>query len=89
MKTDEKMNIIRWVELIGYKFQVIDIQRKFLKHSDFEFIPYLKNIPIAIISTDDSEKQVVAKFKKVLKHLATKGRGLQVNSLVVFHSKNP
>jgi hypothetical protein len=83
-------NIILWLEIIEYKFQVLDMRRKFLKSKNGMFIPYLKNIPILILQNDASlsPSKVFSKLRKALKRLIIKSKSNKYNSLVLYKSTN-
>lgn len=82
--------IILWLEIITYKLQVMDIRRKFKKHKDSDFIPFLADLPIAIL--DDlslSPSKVFSNLRNSLKRIGVKLKVDRLNSLLVFKTKNP
>jgi hypothetical protein len=85
---NDLFNIILWLEIIEYKFQVLDMRRKFLKSNKGIFIPYLKNIPILILQNDVSlsPSKVFSKLRMALKRLTIKSKSNRYNSLVLFKS---
>lgn len=85
---EEIGNIICWLEIIEYKFQILDMQRKFLKYSRSEFIPYLRNFPIAIMASENSPSKILTLFRKTLKNISIKDKTSKINSLVLFKTKN-
>jgi hypothetical protein len=86
----DMFNIILWLEIIEYKFQVLNMRRKFLKSKDGMFILYLKNIPILILQNDASLSisKVFSNLRKALNKLAIKSKFNRYNSLVLFKSTN-
>lgn len=83
-------NIIRWLELIEYKFQVLEIRRKFTKAKSADYIPYLANIPISIMreSIDYSPTKAMAQIRTAQKRITTKSKNNNRNSLLVLQTKN-
>lgn len=43
---DDILNIIRWLEIIEYKFHILEFRRTFIRKGSEEFIPFLKDIPM-------------------------------------------
>ena len=58
-------NVIRWLEIIDFKFQVLDIITKFRAHKTAGYIPYLADFPIALLR-DTSLRSVTAKARLAL-----------------------
>ena len=83
-------NIILWLEIIEYKFQVLDMRRKFLKSKNGMYIPYLINIPILILQNDASlsPSKVFSNLRRALHRLTIKSELNRYNSLVLFKSTN-
>jgi hypothetical protein len=87
---NDLFNIILWLEIIEYKFQVLDMRRKFLKSNKGIFIPYLKNIPILILQNDASlsPSKVFSNLRRALNKLAIKSKLNRYNALVLFKTTN-
>lgn len=83
-------NIIRWLEIIEYKFQLLEIRRKFLKSKNLENSSYFRNIPISIMraNIDYSPYKAVSQIRLAQKRVTTKSKFNNINSLVVFKTKN-
>lgn len=79
---EELENIIRWLEIIDFKFQVLDITTKFRAHKKAGYIPALADISIAFMR-DMSVRSVTSKCRLALKRIATKDKVKRFNSLVV------
>ena len=79
---EEWENIIRWLEIIDFKFQVWDITTKFLAHKKAGYIPALADFSIAFMR-DMSIRSVTSKSRLALKRIATKDKGKRLNSLIV------
>lgn len=80
--TEEWENIIRWLEIIDFKFQVLDIISKFRAHRKAGYIPALANFSIAF-TRDMSVRSVTSKCRLALKRIATKDKRERSNALIV------
>jgi hypothetical protein len=86
---DEIQNIIRWLEIIEYKFQILQIRRKFTKAKWGEYLSYLSDIPVSIMRENiDSPYQAIAEIRLSQKRLTIKSKTENVNSLVIFKTTN-
>lgn len=87
---DEIHNIIRWLEIIEYKFQLLEIRRKFFKSKNLENSSYFRNIPISIMraNIDYSPDKAVSQIRLAQKRVTTKSKFNNENSLVIFKTKN-
>lgn len=87
---EEIQNIIRWLEIIEYKFQMLEIRRKFLKSKKLENSSYFRNIPISIMraNIDYSPNKAVSQIRLAQKRVTTKSKNNNENSLIVFKTKN-
>lgn len=79
---EEWDNIIRWLEILDFKFQVLDISTKFLAHKKAGYIPALADISIAFMR-DMSVRSVTSKCRLSLKRISTKNKSKRPNSLMV------
>lgn len=88
---EELEKIILWLELIEYKFQHLDLKRKFNKQKDHKFIEYLADFPIGILANNASlsPAQVFSNLRNSLKKLSVKSKTNRLNSLLMFKSSNP
>lgn len=87
----EQDNIITWLEIIDYKFQTLNLRRKFLKHNDAEYIPFLSDIPLALMQDQASISlsEVQDKVLNSSNRLITKSKKAKRNSLLIFKTENP
>lgn len=46
---EETQNIISWLEVIDYKFQILNIRREFKASNQHGYIPYLSNLPLSVL----------------------------------------
>jgi hypothetical protein len=86
----EIQNIIRWLEIIEYKFHVLEIRKKFISSNLGGFIPYLADFPLSVMraSKDYSPSKVVSEIRLSRKRITIKSKSRNINSLVVFKTKN-
>jgi len=79
---EEWDNVIRWLEILDFKFQVLDIVTKFRAHKTAGYIPALADISIAFMR-DMSVRSVTSKARLSLKRIGTKNKSRRANSLIV------
>ncbi|MFV8344435.1 hypothetical protein [Flavobacterium sp. XS2P39] len=87
---EQIQNIIRWLEIIEYKFQLLEIRRKFIKSKSSEYIRYLRDIPVSIMraNINYSPHKAVSQIRLAQKRVTTKSKDNNENSLVIFKTKN-
>ncbi len=79
-------NIIRWLETIDFKFQLIDITTKFRAHKEAGYIPFLAGLSISEMR-DFSIRTIKSKSRLSLKRISTKDKSKMANSLIVGTTK--
>jgi hypothetical protein len=79
---EEWDNVIRWLEIIDFKFQVWDITAKFLKHKKGKYIAALADFSIAFMR-DLSVRSITSKTRLSLKRIGTKDKSKRGKSLIV------
>lgn len=87
---EQLQNIIRWLEIIEYKFQLLEIRRKFIKSKSSPYLKYLRDIPVSIMrpNIDYSPSKAVAEIRLAQKRVTQKSKAGNQNSLVIFKTKN-
>lgn len=85
---DNFENIIRWLEIIEYKFQVLEVRRKFNKDKTNDFVKYISDFPITVFSGNGSPYKVISQIRNSIKKITIKSKEKQINSLLIFKSKN-
>jgi hypothetical protein len=86
---EEMTNIIRWLEILDYKFQVLNARRKFITSKEKGFIPYLADFPLTVLRPNvESPSKAITEIRRSLKRLAVKSKDNGLNSLVVFKTTN-
>lgn len=86
----ELQNIIRWVEIIDYKFQILNVKRKFVA-SKSGYMPFLADFPLSVMrpEKDFLPSKVVTEIRRSQKRITVKNKNQNLNSLVVFKTSNP
>jgi hypothetical protein len=87
---NEIQNILRWLEIIEYKFQILEIRRKFIKTKGVPHISYFRDIPISVMrkNINYSPYKAIAEIRHSQKRITIKDKSLHENSLVIFRTKN-
>ncbi len=87
---DDLSHIIRWLEIIDYKFQILNAKRIFLAHKEKGYIAGLADIPLSILreSVNYNPSKAVAEIRRSLKRLTIKDKSQHLNSLTIFKTKN-
>lgn len=83
-------HIIRWLEIIDYKFQILNAQRNFLTNKESGYIEALADIPLSILreSVDYIPVKAVAEIRRSLNRVTTKNKDSRLNSLMIFKTSN-
>lgn len=86
----ESENLIRWLEIIDYKFQVMNAAKNFLSPKEGEHIPYLTDFPLYMLlqNKDYSPSKVLTEIRYTLKRISIKDKSAHINSLVIFKTHN-
>lgn len=79
---DEWENVIRWLEIIDFKFQVLDLMTKFRAHKTAGYVPALSDFSIAFMR-EMSVRAVTSKVRLSLKRIGQKKKHQRANSLLV------
>ena len=89
--SDEEIeNIIRWLEIIDYKFQILNVIRKFKVSKKNGYIPYLADFPLSMLRLDAeyTPAKVIAEIRRSQKRITVKRKAQSINSLVTFKTSN-
>lgn len=78
------------MEIIEYKFQLLEIRRKFIKSKSSNYIEYLRDIPVSIMreNINYSPIKALAQIRLSQKRVTQKSKFENENSLVIFKTKN-
>lgn len=87
---EELANIIRWLEIMEYKFQVLNVKRRFLSSKDNGFIRYLSDFPLSVLrqELDYSPYKVIAEIRKSTKRITVMEKSNKLNSLLLMKTTN-
>ena len=83
-------NIIRWLEIIDYKFQILNTKKHFLKSSEKGFIPYLADFPLTVLREElnFSASKAIAGLRRSAKRMTIKNKCDNLNSLILLKTSN-
>lgn len=87
----ELREIIFWLEYIDYKFQILDLRRTWNKdYKNNNQIRALRAIPLSMLHSNlpENPEDVFLLLKKSLEKLYRKKSDLDLNSLLIFKTKN-
>lgn len=86
----ETEELIRWLELLDYKFHLYNITRQFRNSKTAGDIPYLRDLPLYSVlpNKNYSPAQILTALRGSLRRLAVDRKASHLNSLVVFRSTN-
>lgn len=87
---EELESIILWLQIIDYKFQILNVRREFKVSKKSGYIPYLADLPLSVLreSVDYSPQKTISEIKRSQKRLLIKSKLNAINSLVVFRTTN-
>jgi hypothetical protein len=87
---DDEDLIVRWFEIIDYKFQILDLQKKFTRHKDREFVAYIKDVPLTMMkhSIKGSSCQAFKELRQSLRRISIKNKNSKENSLIFMTTTN-
>jgi hypothetical protein len=85
-----KADIIRWLELLDYKFQAFSLITKFRALKGKRDFDFLSDYPLSVLdpNIEYSPTRVLRNLREALNRITIKSKELQYNSLVTFKTKN-
>ena len=88
---EELQDIIRWLEIIDYKFHIMNISKRILSPKEEDHIPYLKDFPLYMLlpEKDFSPAKALSEIRKTLHRISVKNKERRLNSLLIFRTSNP
>jgi len=86
---EDLYNIIRWMEIIEYKLQVLDCRRKFIKYGDRPYDPQWAIFPVATIRhlMDLAPWKTYHWLRRAQRRITTKSKKVSLNSLVALKTR--
>jgi len=87
---EESLNIIRWLEIVEYKFHVLNFRRKYRREQNGEFIPIFRDVPMSVmrLSIGLSPYKALAQLRSSQARIRRKEKDSRYYSLVFWRSKN-
>ena len=86
---EEKEQLIRWLEIIEYKFQVLDLIKRFVASKKRGYIPFIAGVPISMLRGKiDTPFKLEVELRRSQRRLAVKSKIKKVNSLVMYYTTN-
>lgn len=87
---EESLNIIRWLEIIEYKFHVLEFRRKYIRNHSADFVPFLKDVPMSVmrLNINLSPYKALSQLRKAQARVIRKDKEPRYYSMVIWRSKN-
>jgi len=87
----ELINLLRWMEIIEYKFHVLEFRRKYKASKKDGYEPILSNVPLTVWRRNIkySPYKAVAELRKTQKDVTVKNKDSKFHSLVIFGLTDP
>lgn len=87
---EESLNIIRWLEIVEYKFHILNFRRKFRRKKSEDYIPLIRDVPMSVMRTKIglSPYKALSQLRKSQARIKRKEKDTRYYSLVIFRSKN-
>lgn len=84
-------NIIRWLEIIDYKLQVLDCRRKYIKFDNLEYDPLWGKFPVSMMRHFNSIQPWKAYYwvRIAQQRITVKAKNKDLNSLVILKTVVP
>lgn len=86
----ESLNLIRWFELIEYKFHVLEFRRKFRVRKGGKYEPIFRDVPMSVMRLNVGLRphNALAQLRKSQLRLKRKDKDIRYNSLVIYKSQH-
>jgi len=87
---DESLNIIRWLEIVEYKFHILNFRRKFRRKQNEDYIPYFRDVSLSVmrLNIELSPYKALSQLRKSQARIKRKEKDCRYCSLVIWRSKN-
>lgn len=88
---EDLIKILRWLEILDYKFQVFSLVTKFKAVAGHGHIPFLEDFSLSVLdpNIEYSPAKVMRNLRRALKRITVRAKQKNINSLVIFKSSNP
>lgn len=86
----QSLNIIRWLEIIDYKFHILNFRRKYRKAKSEDFISMLSDIPMSVmkLSVGLNPHKALSQLRESRDRIKRREKDSKYYSLVFWKSKN-
>jgi len=90
-KDDEISDIIRWMQILDYKFQVFSLLTRFRAVAGKGNISFLSDYSLSVLdpAIEYSPVKVLRNLRRSLNRITVLSKNKNINSLVVFKTSNP
>lgn len=87
---EETLNIIRWLEIIEYKFHILEFRRKFRIKKSSGYIPILRDVPMSVmrLSVKLFPYKALSQLRLSQSRISRKEKDSRYYSLVIYKNKN-
>jgi len=87
---EERSNIIRWLEIIDYKYQVFSLVTKFKASKENGYIEFLSELPLSVLDTNIqySPAKAIKNLRASLHRISCRSKEKNMKSLILFKTKN-
>ena len=87
---EESLNVIRWLEIIEYKFHILNFRKKFIRKQSEDFIPFIKDVPMSVmrLNIELSPYKALSQLRKSQARISRKEKDSRYYSLVFWKTKN-
>jgi hypothetical protein len=88
---DDLSNIIRWLEILDYKFQVYDCRRRYIKYGNSEYDPHWGDLPVSVMRhfIDMNPFKALDYIRRSQHRITVKSKSDRIDSLVIFWTTRP
>lgn len=85
------LNILRWMEIIEYKFHVLEFRRKYRASKSKGYEPILSNVPLSILRSNIrySPYKATEQLRQSQKRVTIKNKEPRFHSLITFGLSDP
>ena len=87
---EESLNIIRWLEIIEYKFHVLNFRRKYRRKQTENYIPIFRDVPMSVmrLNINLSPYKALSQLRKSQDRVKRREKDSRYYSMVIYRSKN-
>lgn len=87
---DQALHIIRWLEIVEYKFHVLEFRRKFRIKKSSGYIPIFRDVPMSVMRTSInlSPYKALSQLRLAQARIKRKEKDSRYYSLVIYKTSN-